>query len=64
MRLLSLCDKSGVWSAPYLAAGWEVVRVDLSSNSDARLLTFDPPVCGLSRSIGRTSGRSRIRSVA
>lgn len=27
--LLSLCDYSGVWSAPFVAAGWEVVRVDI-----------------------------------
>lgn len=27
--ILSLCDYSGSWSAPYLAAGYEVVRIDL-----------------------------------
>lgn len=27
--ILSLCDYSGSWSAPYLAAGYTVVRVDL-----------------------------------
>lgn len=27
--LLSLCDFSGAWSAPYLALGWTVFRVDL-----------------------------------
>jgi len=27
--ILSLCDASGVWSQPYVAAGYEVTRVDL-----------------------------------
>lgn len=27
--LLSLCDYSGFWSAPYVAAGWQVIRIDL-----------------------------------
>ena len=28
--VLSLCDISGIWSAPYVAAGYNVMRVDLS----------------------------------
>jgi hypothetical protein len=41
--VLSLCDASGVWSAPYLRAGYEVVRVDLADTGhDVRLLKPPP----------------------
>ncbi len=36
--ILSLCDHSGVWSQPYLDAGYEVLRIDLQSGQDVRLL--------------------------
>jgi len=35
--ILSLCDFSGVWSAPYRAAGYTVLQVDLKLGGDARL---------------------------
>lgn len=28
--LLSLCDFSGAWSAPFLRRGWAVTRVDMA----------------------------------
>lgn len=31
--LLSLCDRSGVWSAPYAKNGWHVVMIDLAHKS-------------------------------
>lgn len=37
--LLSLCDRSGVWSKPYHDAGWHVIQVDLALGTD--VLTFD-----------------------
>jgi len=36
--ILSLCDHSGVWSQPYVDAGYEVLRIDLQSGQDVRLL--------------------------
>jgi hypothetical protein len=36
--ILSLCDHSGVWSRPYLEAGYKVVRVDLKAGQDVRLM--------------------------
>lgn len=38
--ILSLCDYSGVWSQPYLDAGYKVYRVDLQHGHDVRLLGF------------------------
>lgn len=38
--LLSLCDRSGVWSEPYVRAGWRVVRVDLVHGLN--VLTYQP----------------------
>lgn len=38
-RLLSLFDFTGNWSAPYRAAGWEVVQVDLALGQD--ILAYD-----------------------
>jgi hypothetical protein len=35
--ILSLCDHSGVWSAPYREAGYEVIQVDLKTGGDAIL---------------------------
>ncbi len=39
MTILSLCDHSGVWSQPYKDAGYCIIRVDLQSGQDVRLLT-------------------------
>ncbi len=36
--LLSLFDHSGVWSAPFRAAGWTVVQVDIKDGGDVRRL--------------------------
>ena len=38
--ILSLCDYSGVWSAPYERDGYEVIRVDLKHGQDVRLAPF------------------------
>lgn len=35
--ILSLCDYSGIWPAPYKEAGYEVIQVDLKHGWDARL---------------------------
>ena len=39
--VLSLCDRTGTWSAPYAAVGYEVIRVDLADGTDVRL--FEHP---------------------
>lgn len=45
--ILSLCDHSGAWSAPYADAGYNVLRVDLKSGQDVRLLHHPGPVHGI-----------------
>jgi len=46
--ILSLCDLSGVWPAPYLAAGYTVRRVDIQGGEDVRLMEFPrEPVHGI-----------------
>ena len=45
--ILDLCAGSGAWSEPYLAAGYDVRRFDLSSGSDVRLLEYVGPVHGI-----------------
>ena len=46
--ILSLCDHSGNWSAPYKAAGYNVMQVDLKLGGDVRLLKkLDCPVHGI-----------------
>jgi hypothetical protein len=45
--ILSLCDYSGTWSAPYEQAGYDVMRVDLQHGQDVRLLPFPGPVHGI-----------------
>ncbi len=45
--ILSLCDYSGTWSAPYLEAGYEVVRIDLQHGGDVRLLQWPGHVHGI-----------------
>lgn len=48
MTVLSLCDHSGVWSQPYLDAGYDVLRVDLQDGQDVRLFRALPfPVRGV-----------------
>lgn len=46
-RLLSLCDYSGVWSQPYVEAGWDVDRIDLQHGQDIRLLEYAGPYDGI-----------------
>lgn len=38
--ILSLCDYSGIWSGPYLANGYSVIRIDIKNGQDVRLLEF------------------------
>ena len=45
--ILSLFDSSGVWSRPYEAAGYDVVRIDLSSGLDVRWFKKVPSVRGV-----------------
>lgn len=48
MTVLSLCDYSGAWSAPYAEAGYDVVRIDLQHGKDVRLFEALPfPVRGI-----------------
>ena len=47
MTVLSLCDYTGEWSKPYLAAGYDVVRVDLRNGDDVRLFEHRYPVRGV-----------------
>jgi hypothetical protein len=45
--ILSLCDHSGTWSAPYTEAGYDVHRVDLQDGQDVRLLEYPGHVHGI-----------------
>ena len=46
--ILSLCDYTGNWSAPYADAGYDVVRVDLKTGTDIRLMErISRPVWGI-----------------
>lgn len=46
--ILSLCDYTGIWSAPYAKAGYEVRTVDLQAGQDVRLLEhLGRPVHGI-----------------
>lgn len=36
--IISLCDDSGAWSKPYSEAGYNVLRIDLKTGQDVRLL--------------------------
>jgi hypothetical protein len=48
LTVLSLCDESGVWSQPYVDAGYDVRRIDLSNGADVRLFQALPyPVRGV-----------------
>lgn len=39
--ILSLCDYTGAWPAPYRDAGYNVIQVDIKHGQDVRLLEFD-----------------------
>ena len=45
--ILSLCDHSGTWSAPYRDGGYTVLQVDLSDGQDVRTLEYPGPVWGI-----------------
>jgi hypothetical protein len=45
--VLDLCAGSGAWSEPYRRAGYEVLRIDLQSGDDVRLLRFPGVVHGI-----------------
>lgn len=46
--ILSLCDLTGNWSRPYEEAGYTVVRVDIQSGQDVRMLRhLGEPVWGI-----------------
>lgn len=46
--ILSLCDYTGTWSAPYREAGYKVIQVDIQHGHDVRLLPFiDEPIHGI-----------------
>lgn len=45
--ILSLCDFSGNWSLPYVAAGYSVFQIDLKNNQDCRLLKYPGTVYGI-----------------
>ena len=48
LTVLSLCDASGVWSEPYVKAGYDVRRIDLENGADVRLFQALPyPVRGV-----------------
>lgn len=45
---MSFCDYSGTWSRPYVEAGYNVIRVDLKSGQDVRLVPYvDDGVYGI-----------------
>lgn len=41
--VLSLCDHSGAWSAPWADAGYDVLRVDLQDGLDVRTMPYFSP---------------------
>ena len=46
--ILSLCDYSGTWSAPYADAGYEVICIDIKHGFDVRLFeSLNSPVKGV-----------------
>ncbi len=48
MTVLSLCDYTGTWSAPYRDAGYDVLQVDIKRGQDVRLFKALPfPVRGV-----------------
>ena len=60
LTVLSLCDASGVWSQPYVDAGYDVRRVDLENGADVRLFQALPyPVRGV---LAVAGGGRRLRA--
>lgn len=66
--VLSLCDRTGTWPAPYRAAGYRVRSVDLSRGDDVRLLehpkepvhgVLAAPPCTLFSSAGAAHWKDR-----
>lgn len=48
MIVLSLCDYTGAWSAPYRGAGYDVRQVDIRNGDDVRLFeSLSHPVRGV-----------------
>lgn len=47
LTVLSLCDLTGNWSAPYREAGYHVIQVDLQAGQDVRTLAFPGGVHGI-----------------
>ncbi len=48
LTVLSLCDYTGTWSAPYREAGYDVRQIDLQHGDDVRLFEALPyPVRGV-----------------
>jgi hypothetical protein len=45
--ILSLCDYTGAWSAPYRAGGYDVRQIDLKGGFDVRLMPFPGRVWGI-----------------
>jgi hypothetical protein len=46
-QILSLCDYSGVWSQPYVDAGYDVIRIDIQHGHDVRLIPWPGKVHGI-----------------
>jgi hypothetical protein len=47
LTVLSLCDRTGIWSEPYARAGCRVIRVDLIDGLDVRLMDYPGRVWGI-----------------
>lgn len=47
MLILSLCDYTGIWSQPYIDAGYQVLRVDIQHGQDVRLFEYPGRVHGV-----------------
>ena len=45
--ILSLCDTTGTWSAPYREAGYTVIQVDIKDGLDVRLIEYPGKVHGI-----------------
>ena len=45
--ILSLCNYSGVWSLSYQEAGYNVIKIDIISGNDVRLLKYPGEVYGV-----------------
>ena len=45
--IVSLCDRTGVWCAPYRRMGYRVVQVDLAHGGDVRLIEWPGEVWGV-----------------